>query len=131
MTKRIIGYSLLAAVGLLPAAAQAGRTYSNASSDVAISSFWAEGTLSAAHNSPDDEQYIGCWIRTTATTEEASCYANSAEGSSRTCRTTALRLIQAIRSLHSETRLRFEWNSDFECTRIETRSASTEEPLVP
>jgi hypothetical protein len=131
MTQRIIGYSLLAAVGLVPAAAQAGRTYSNASSDVTISSFWAEGTISAAHNSPDSVQYIGCLTRTTATTVEASCYANSAEGSYRSCRTTAVRMIEAVRSLHSETRLRFEWNSAFECTHIETRSASTEEPLVP
>lgn len=128
-----IGILTVLGLGLLPAIAFAGQTYPNASSDVEADTTarWAEGTLSAAHNSPDNVQYIGCWVRSTSAADSASCYARTAAGTYVSCSTTSSRLISAIRALHSEARLRFYWDTSFRCTEIEVRTASTEEPLQP
>jgi len=130
---RILRLGALGACLLLPTIAYAGLTYPNASSTVVIETTarWAEGTVSATHNSPDNVQYIGCWSRVSSTTDQATCYARDTSGHYGSCTTTDSRFLPLIRSLHSEGRLRFSWDTSYRCTQIELRTASTEEPLQP
>lgn len=125
---------MIAAVLLSSAVALAGQTYSNASSDVELTDHsggggYAMGSIGAVRNSPDGVQYIGCLVRTPLSgTEYASCYARDASYRYRSCSTSNWRLVDAIQSIEDSTRLRFSWDASYQCTEIETRDASTEEP---
>lgn len=124
--------AVVATLVLASAVAVAGTTYPNSSSDVDIVHYsgggWAEGSIGAVRNSPDNTQYLGCYVRTQTSSEFATCYARSASGTYGSCTTTNWRLIDAIQAISDATRFKATWNASFECTAIEVREASTEEP---
>lgn len=74
---------------------------------------FAVGTMSDARGSADSQQWIGCYTNAyPGSYASATCYATNATGTSRSCSTSDANLIQAIRSLTSESYLYFQWKSD-------------------
>jgi hypothetical protein len=124
--------ALVGAILMTSAVAIAGKTYSNASSDTEVVTFsgggWFRGSIGAVRNSPDNLQYLGCWVRITSGGELGGCYARDAASAYASCTTTNWRLIDAIHSISDSARLLVSWDAGFNCTEVEVRAASTEEP---
>jgi hypothetical protein len=75
---------------------------------------FAVGTMSDARGSADSQQWIGCSTNAypSSTTAGAFCYAVNSSGMQRSCTTYDANLVQAIRTITSESYIYFVWKSD-------------------
>ncbi|HEY2512811.1 MAG TPA: hypothetical protein VGI39_18220 [Polyangiaceae bacterium] len=97
-------------------------------------SLMATGQISAARNSPDKNQYIGCWINaySSGRATEAYCRAHDAAATGSAgevlCISTAPQFIQAVSAVNSDSILEFDWDATGRCTYLYTETASYVSP---
>ena len=90
----------------------------------------ATGQISAVRNSPDKNEYIGCWINaySTGRATEAYCRAHDAAATGSAgevlCMSTAPQFIQAVSAINSDSILEFDWDANGKCTYLYTETAS-------
>ena len=85
---------------------------------------WANGTMTDARGSADNNQLIGCYHNASF----AGCYVTNAAGQGRTCTTTNPALIDVIREIGPESYIYFQWNADGTCNYVLVENSSRFKP---
>ncbi|MGH8049234.1 MAG: hypothetical protein ACREPB_01090 [Arenimonas sp.] len=113
------GLSVLTACALtaVAGAAMAGLSYS-VPVNINDAYKYAVGTMYGARASSDTVQYIGCYHNAYSSGGSANCYAVNAAGVSRSCYTTNVNMVDAIRSISDESYIYFQWNTDGTCNYV-------------
>ena len=116
---------LAVAVGVLAAGtAWAGTRYS-ANVSVNVTGRQASGAMGTAYNSPDTNQYIGCWVTSYSTgTTSVNCAARDAAGMNGWCVTSSAELVKVALSINSESHVRFNWDEGGNCTQLAVNNFS-------
>jgi hypothetical protein len=122
----------LAVLGLAGAVAHSGYKQTNT---VLVNDVGREatGSFGSARNSADSNQRIYCWVSTYAPGPSATtgaCSAESAGGTEGMCVTQDPALLDAIRAVNSDAFLRFRWDTDGQCTLIQSYNGSLWAPKV-
>lgn len=97
---------------------------------------WAQGSIAAAYNSADSNQFIGCMLRvdtSSSTSTSLFCSAVDAAGVSGQCTMyyPPQAVIDMINSLNDTSSLGFQWNkSSGLCTLIQVERSSYQMPRV-
>jgi hypothetical protein len=91
---------------------------------------FAVGTVSDARGSADNAQYIHCYNNAGAgwSGPSGGCTAANAAGVTRTCYTSSPVLVDAIRSISSETYIYFTWAADGSCSYLFIENGSRWKP---
>lgn len=132
-----IGAALLSAgVVLLPTAARAGEHWINDDDAVRLTTsggnFTAEGSLSLAHNSTDNSQYIYCSITGTAATYSGACYARNAAGTTKSCTFgTTANFFWIVIGISEDSFIHFEGANGGTCTSMTLYKSSAYAPKLP
>jgi hypothetical protein len=94
---------------------------------VVISSNVGEGHVGYAHNTPDQNQYIGCQVAP----GWAYCYLLDAAGTYRACATADSGLMTAAAAVTSSAELIMFWDDNGGCRQLDTFNYSYTPPKVP
>jgi hypothetical protein len=98
---------------------------------VVIGSGFANGDLGYVHNTPDANQYIGCYLYAYPNQLSGGCYARDVNGTYGSCYTSNANMISVISSLKSDGYLLFYWDANNNCTFIEQETDSMRAPKTP
>ena len=90
----------------------------------------ATGYFSAAYNTSNRVEYIGCSMSASAGLEYGWCSATDAAGVNRSCYTMVPEILGVIRSLETNSSIAFTWDDDGLCTAITTSQYSFADPKV-
>lgn len=85
---------------------------------------WANGTMTDARGSADNNQLIGCYHNASF----AGCYVTNAAGLGRSCTTSNPALIDVIRTIGPESYIYFQWNTDGTCNYVLIENSSRFKP---
>jgi hypothetical protein len=92
----------------------------------------AYGALGSARNSTDQNQWIGCHIIATSTAANSfgGCSGQNSNNTPFSCSVSSskIALMEAIRSVQGDSRIRVEWDASGNCTRIDVANDSRREP---
>ena len=89
----------------------------------------AQGSMGGAHNSADNQQYIGCNLSGWAGGRiDLSCYARDAANASGSCWSSDPGLIAVAATINPTTYLYFEWDVSGQCTRVHVSNTSMSNP---
>ncbi len=86
---------------------------------------YAAGVVSAARNSSDAQQYIGCQVIVSSSgTANGTCYANELGGEYLVCSSSVPALIEQMRSISDNSFVSFNASSTGACTSINVHQSS-------
>lgn len=90
---------------------------------------WAYGAIGSARNSTNSVEYIGCRVMTYMSgSATVTCSARNASSKFGSCSSSAPGLVEAARSIASDSYIRFTWLSTGECATLEVQHYSDLEP---
>lgn len=88
----------------------------------------ASGNVGAVRNSTDAVQYITCTSTTLVGSATAGCSAQNTKSVALTCSTTDPEMVAAIRSVTTDSFVKFLSDKDGKCTSVTVENASFYEP---
>jgi hypothetical protein len=120
----------LAGVLAIPAVIYAGEKWSGRRRDQPDFVPYANGGMGAARNSKDSNQNIGCYVSTNGPGHTAGyCWARNAQGQHAGCKWFDNLIYERIvGSMTSDSFIHFNWDANYDCTRITVQNASAYEP---
>lgn len=90
---------------------------------------FAYGALGTAHNNTNTIEYIGCKVTTYMSgSATLTCSARDSGSEFGSCTSSAPALVEAARSISSDSYIRFTWLSTGECATLEVQHYSDLEP---
>ena len=93
---------------------------------------YAYGSVGSARNSTDQNQWIGCYVIATSTAANSfgGCSGANSNNTPFSCTVSSnkIALMEAIRSVQGDSRIRVEWDASGNCTRIDVNNDSRREP---